>query len=55
MSRIQKGNWRWPLKDGALTQELAQRLRSVTMTSGRLRRGEPRVQENDPSAQITVG
>jgi 4-alpha-glucanotransferase len=51
---IAKGNWRWRLKDGALTQELAQRLRSVTETSGRLRRGEPRGQENDPSAQIAV-
>ena len=25
---IAKGNWQWRLKDGALTQELAQRLRS---------------------------
>ncbi len=37
---IAKGNWRWRLKDGALTQELAQRLRNITMTSGRLRSGE---------------
>jgi 4-alpha-glucanotransferase len=33
---IAKGNWQWRLKDGALTQELAQRLRSITMTNGRL-------------------
>jgi 4-alpha-glucanotransferase len=32
---IAKGNWRWRLKDGALTQELAQRLRSITITYGR--------------------
>ena len=30
-----KGNWRWRLKDGALTQQLAHRLRSITMTNGR--------------------
>jgi len=30
------------LKDGALTQELAQRLRRITKTYGRLRNGEPR-------------
>lgn len=39
---IAKGNWQWRLKDGALTQELAQRLRSVTITYGRLMSGEPR-------------
>ncbi|CAG9932049.1 4-alpha-glucanotransferase [Candidatus Nitrotoga arctica] len=39
---IAKGNWRWRLKDGALTQELAQRLRSVTIMYGRLMSGEPR-------------
>jgi len=38
---IVKGNWRWRLKDGALTQELAQRLRRMTITYGRLRSGEP--------------
>jgi 4-alpha-glucanotransferase len=37
-----KGNWQWRLKDGALTQELAQRLRSMTATYGRLSAGEPR-------------
>ena len=40
---IMKGNWRWRLKDGALTHELAQRLRSITITYGRLRSGEPPV------------
>ena len=39
---IAKGNWQWRLKDGALTQELAQRLRSITITYGRLSSGEPR-------------
>ena len=39
---IAKGNWRWRLKDGALTQELAQRLRSMTIASGRLSGSEAR-------------
>jgi 4-alpha-glucanotransferase len=39
---IAKGNWQWRLKDGALTQELAQRLRSVTTANGRLVGGEIR-------------
>ena len=30
------GHWRWRLKDGALTQELAQRLRDVTIATARL-------------------
>jgi 4-alpha-glucanotransferase len=38
---IAKGNWQWRLKEGALTQELAQRLRITTMTNGRLGSGEP--------------
>ncbi len=33
---VAKGNWGWRLKDGALTSELAQRLRSITMMHGRL-------------------
>jgi hypothetical protein len=53
---IAKGNWQWRLKDGALTQELAQRLRSITRTCGRLRSGEsrpaPRYQEDAPTPQI---
>jgi 4-alpha-glucanotransferase len=52
---IAKGNWRWRLKDGALTQELAQRLLNITTTYGRLS-GEalpaPRCQEDDPTPQI---
>ncbi len=36
---IAKGNWQWRLKVGALTPELAQRLRSLTVTAGRLGRG----------------
>jgi len=51
-----KGNWRWRLQDGALTQELAQRLRSITTTYERLGSGEhrpiPRCQRNDPTLQI---
>ena len=53
---IAKGNWQWRLKDGELTQELAQRLRSITITYGRLRSGEPRLaprcQEDDPTPEI---
>ena len=53
---IAKGNWRWRLKDGALTQGLVERLRSITITYGRLRSGEPRpasrCQEDDPTPQI---
>jgi 4-alpha-glucanotransferase len=33
---IAKGNWRWRLQDGELTEGLAQRLRSTTITYGRL-------------------
>jgi 4-alpha-glucanotransferase len=29
-------NWQWRLRDGVLTQELAQKLRSLTLSSGRL-------------------
>jgi 4-alpha-glucanotransferase len=51
-----KGNWRWRLQDGALTQELAQRLRSITTTYGRLGSGEhrptPLGREDDPTPQI---
>jgi 4-alpha-glucanotransferase len=52
---IAKGNWQWRLKDGALTQELAQKLRSATMTNGR-QDGETRpvspCQEDDLRSQI---
>ena len=37
---IAKGNWGWRLKDGALTQKLAQRLRSLTIECGRLKTGK---------------
>jgi len=51
-----KGNWGWRLKDGALTQELAQRLRSLTTKYGRLKTGETsRVswnQKDDPTSLI---
>jgi len=53
---IAEGNWGWRLKDGALTQKLAQKLRSITITYGRLWSGEPRpapqCQEDDPTPQI---
>jgi 4-alpha-glucanotransferase len=53
---IAQGNWRWRLKDGELTQELTQRLRSVTITYGRLVSGDPsptpRCQEGGPTPQI---
>lgn len=53
---IAKGNWGWRLKDGALTQKLAQRLRSLTIECGRLKTGElssaARCQKNDPMPRI---
>jgi 4-alpha-glucanotransferase len=53
---IAKGNWDWRLKDGALTQKLAQRLRSLTIECGRLKTGKlssaARCQEDDPTPQI---
>jgi 4-alpha-glucanotransferase len=53
---IANGNWQWRLKDDALPPELAERLRSITITYGRLRSGEPRPAprclEDDPTAQI---
>jgi len=53
---IARGNWQWRLKDGALTRELAQRLRSITMTNGR-QDGETRpvspCQEDDLRSQIS--
>lgn len=49
---IAKGNWRWRLKDGALTHELAQKLRSITIACGRLMSGEsspvPRCRDDTP-------
>ena len=51
-----KGNWGWRLKDGALTQELAQRLRSLTTEYGRLKTGETSPaswnQKDDPTLLI---
>ncbi|MGB7749494.1 MAG: 4-alpha-glucanotransferase [Verrucomicrobiia bacterium] len=53
---IAKGNWGWRLKDGALTQKLAQRLRSLTIECGRLKTGKlssaAQCQEDDPTPQI---
>lgn len=53
---IAKGNWQWRLKEGALTQELAQRLRAMPITHGRLSSGEPRptprCQEDDRTPEI---
>ncbi len=53
---IAKGNWQWRLKDGALTQEFAQRLRNITSRYQRLNEEQPQVprsQEDDPMPQIT--
>ncbi|MBF0572096.1 MAG: 4-alpha-glucanotransferase [Candidatus Omnitrophica bacterium] len=33
---VTKGNWQWRLKDDSLSQQLAQRLRSITLLSGRI-------------------
>ena len=33
---IEEGNWQWRLKHGALAEELAQKLRSISTTYGRL-------------------
>ena len=56
---IAKGNWQWRLKDGALTQELAQRLRSITIDVWAPGSGEPRpaprCQEDDLTPQIATG
>jgi len=53
---IAKGNWGWRLKDGALTQKLAQRLRSLTVEYGRLMDGNPippaMFQQNNVTPQI---
>ena len=53
---IANGNWQWRMKDGALTPELAQRLRNITLACGRLSSGEPRPAprclEDTPTAQI---
>lgn len=50
---IAKGNWQWRLTDGALTQELAQRLRNITEAYGRLSGGRPHpaspCQQNHPT------
>jgi 4-alpha-glucanotransferase len=54
---IAKGNWGWRLKDGALTQKVAQTLRSMTIETGRVKGREsstvPRSQEEDLTPQIT--
>lgn len=53
---IAKGNWQWRLKDGALTQKLAERLRGVTIDSGRQIDAKlsptSRFQEDDLAPQI---
>jgi len=50
---VAKGNWRWRLKDGALTQELAQRLRGITRTYGRLSSGAPHPSPNGQEGDMT--
>jgi 4-alpha-glucanotransferase len=53
---IAKGNWQWRLKDGALTYELVQTLRSITTAYGRMEGGEAhpvlRCQEDDLRPRI---
>ena len=53
---IAKGNWEWRLKEGAVTPELAHRLRYATITYGRMESGNPlrtsRPREAAPTAQI---
>ncbi|MDO8803092.1 MAG: 4-alpha-glucanotransferase [Elusimicrobiota bacterium] len=53
---IAKGNWEWRLKEGALTPELAHRLRNATITYGRMESGNllrtSRPREAAPTAQI---
>jgi 4-alpha-glucanotransferase len=53
---ITKGNWGWRLKDGALTQKLAQRLGCLTKEYGRLMNSNPvpatRFQADDLTPQI---
>jgi 4-alpha-glucanotransferase len=44
---IGQGNWRWRLKDGELSQELAQKLRSMTFACGRLRDSNSRPVSRD--------
>jgi 4-alpha-glucanotransferase len=39
---ISKGNWRWRLDEGALTEQLALRLREATARGGRLPQGQAR-------------
>ena len=33
---VAQGNWQWRLKEGSLSQQLAQKLKSITLSSGRL-------------------
>jgi 4-alpha-glucanotransferase len=53
---IAKGSWQWRLKDGALTDNLAQRLRSIATTYGRVANGGSQTilprQEDDLKLQI---
>jgi 4-alpha-glucanotransferase len=53
---VSEGNWRWRLQGGALTQELAQRLRILTEADGRSgsdeTRGAPQRPEEDPKRRI---
>jgi 4-alpha-glucanotransferase len=53
---IAKGNWGWRLRDGVLTQKLAQCLRSLTVECGRLLNGNPtptdRFQQDNLTPQI---
>ena len=47
-----KGNWQWRLKDGALTSELAKRLRGMTATFSRLPADKPSAAPRSLQIQI---
>jgi 4-alpha-glucanotransferase len=53
---IAKGNWGWRLKDGALTHEIAEELRSISIEFGRIgdfsNKPVSRPQKNDLRPQI---
>ena len=50
---IAKGNWRWRIQTGVLTEMLAQRLRSLTMEYGRLMDGDLAPAKRFPEDDLT--
>ena len=51
---VARGNWKWRLKDGALTHQLAQQLRSITIEYGRLGNGKPRTVSQDQKVDLEM-